>query len=387
MNEAQRQSSRVWSVAAVLAFVLVMLCDAVYCARHAAAPIDSIAYASLTSGELGNTFGAEVQEWLQIVGAPVQGYSYQTDQSVIITSQYSAANYRQLLRFYEVKPAYIFLLKRLHRDLHLSVFGAMKTVSVASFLTMGVVLWFWFREHFSTVIASLLAITLMNTQFVLMLGKMLLPDGFSVALLLLAVYLLLYLRNKWPGAVVLFLLPVVRPDNLIFACLFAAMLLWRSPYPVKARVRFLTLLLVGCAAMYLIMQRLTHPLPWAALFYHSSLGWTDPSSYASLHVSLHAYLGVLVSFGGRALLLHFPLALFFAALALAGRNISRPLRDLVWVSMATVCIRLLLFPSMEERFYTWFLLVCAIAAACTLGQLLKLAKPSPVPADADELMR
>jgi hypothetical protein len=42
---------------------------------------------------------------------------------------------------------------------------------------------------------------------------------------------------------------------------------------------------------------------------------------------------------------------------------------------------------MEERFYTWFLLVCAIAAACTLGQLLKLAKPSPVPADADELMR
>jgi hypothetical protein len=382
MNETQRPSSRVWSVAAVLLFLVVMVCDAVYCVRHAAAPIDSMAYASLTSGVAGNTFGAEVQEWLKDVGVPVLGYSDQTDQSVIITSEYSAESYRQFLRFYEVKPAYVFLLRRLHRNLHMSVFGAMKTVSVASFLGMGIVLWFWFREHFSVVMASLLAITLMNTQFVLTLGKMLLPDGFSVALLLLAVYLLLYLRNKWPGAVVLFLLPVVRPDNLIFACLFAAALLWRTRYPVKTRLRYVLLLLAGCAALYLVMQKLTHPLPWAALFYHSSLGWTDPSTYAGLHISLHAYLRVLVSFGGRALLLHFPLALFFAALALAGRNVARPLRDLVWVSVATVSIRLLLFPSMEERFYTWFLLVCAIAAACNLGELLKLSKPSPTAVDA-----
>jgi hypothetical protein len=345
-----------------------------YCVRRAAAPIDSIAYASLARGDSGNSFAADVEECTATLSDPNRCLDLSTPLSATIMG-YSAESYRTFLRFYEVKPAYVFLLRRLHRTLHMDIFNALRAVSVASFMTMGLVFWFWFREHFSVPVASLLAVALMNTQYVLNLGKLLLPDGFSTALLLLAVYLLLYHRNKWPGAVVLFLLPLVRPDNLIFVCLFAGAFLWRSKYSVRTRISFVPVLLAVCAMMQFIMQRLTHPLPFSSLLYHSTLGWTDPSTFSSLHVSVHDYLRVLASFGGRALMLHFPLMLFFAVLALAGRNICPQLRDLVWVSLATECVRLPLFPSMEERFYTWLLLVCAIAAACTFGQLLRQAQP------------
>jgi hypothetical protein len=369
----QTPQNRLLSALAVALFVAMLLLDCAYCYKRAESRVDSIAYASLTASDTGNTLAQEMADCRSALsGDPNNGCPAMDEPFVPLTMAYSDADYRTFLRFYEVKPAYVFLLKFLYRTLHLSVFSALRTVSVASFLLLGTVLWFWFREHFSTAIASLLALALINTQFVLNMGKALLPDGFSLALLILAAYLLIYLKNKWPGAIVLALLPIARPDNLIFVFFFAALILWRSDRPQGERLRNLGLLAASCAVLQLTIKFTTHSLPWAALFYHSSLGWADPSTYATTHISLRQYLRVLASFGGRALLLQFPLILFFAVLALVGRS-TRPLRDLVWASVATEVLRFLLFPSMEERFYTWFLLIGVIAAACSFGEMLKPA--------------
>lgn len=89
---------------------------------------------------------------------------------------------------------------------------------------------------------------------------------------------------------------------------------------------------------------------------------------------VHDYLHALLSGGTRALEINFPLPLLLSVLALLCARFSRPLRDLLLVSMMTAFLRLLLWPNMEQRFYTWYLLIAAAACACLIGEALSLKK-------------
>jgi len=72
-------------------------------------------------------------------------------------------------------------------------------------------------------------------------------------------------------------------------------------------------------------------------------------------------------YGFKTIVLDFPLSMILAVLALADAKSWRPMRDLVIASILTLFGRLILFPDMEERYYTWFLLVAMVGAIASLS--------------------
>jgi len=332
------------------------------------ATIDSIAYVSIAEGSSENTFKSDLESCNGELPGEHKGCGDLSSNLFAEVGGYSAQDYQTWLRLYENKPLFNFLLKILHRDLHISAFLSLRAVSAVSFLGLSIVIWFWLREYLSLVASSLMASFVMCLKLTLEMGQNLLPDGLSTALLLLAAYLLLYRKNKWLGAIALVLLPLVRPDNIIFVFFFAGALILRRALPAKIRASLVVLLGLGCVLFNFVLQKAVHALPWPVLYQQSFGPRTTPSEFAGYHLLLSQYVHGLVAYGSLSLLVNFPPILFFAVLALAEKNFWQPLRDLVWASLAAIAVRLLLFPGMDERYYAWLFLICVIGATAAFGQ-------------------
>jgi hypothetical protein len=359
------------SFLAALAFFLCLIGQSAYCYLRPIALFDTMAYVSLAEGHGENYFSAAGQECsVELRGPHSECEATTTEKTFKIVSSYSQSDFSTFLRFYRIKPLYTFLVFALRSVLHVTAYTALRIVSAASFLLIGLVLWFWLREYLSITAASITALLIANNPDVLGLGKRLLPDSLCTFLLMLAAYLLLHKKSKWPGILVLALLPLARTDLLIFAACFGTALIYLSQTSWRRKLTLFSLLTLACLIMQGTLSLLLHPLPWAVLFRHSFITWTDPSSFPGTKISLHEYLHALTVYGSKTILLDLPEAAFLATLALADAASWRPLRALVMASIATLAIRILLFPGMEVRYYVWFYLISAAAACSVLAQNL-----------------
>jgi hypothetical protein len=270
-------------------------------------------------------------------------------------------------RFYTVKPLYVGLAEGLHHWAGVSALKSLRIVSVSSFVLIGAVAWAWLQEHLPVVVAPIAACLLMATGTVLSLGKELLPDGLSTAVLLLAVYWLLYRRAVWIGVVVLALAVLARPDNMIFVVCAGAAWIIRDERVKGRRWMCFGGLVAVCAVLSFALAKATGALPWAVLFRRSFFEMLPPARFAAAHVSLQEYAHVLASNGVRTVFFCLPLALLLGLLTVMAAVPRSALRWLVVVSTAAVGARVLLYPGVEQRYYVWFFLVCAISAACVMA--------------------
>ena len=205
---------------------------------------------------------------------------------------------------------------------------------------------------------------------------------FSVAVMLPCLYAILYVtRRLWLQLLLLALLPLARPDNLILSLLLGALLLYRATPNRRQLPLRLAVLFGGCVALNSLLSHATHGLSYTILFNHSFLDFSRPSQYPAMRLTLHDYLRVVLDGAPKAIILFFPLPLFFTTMALWDRSSWQPLRDLLLAATVSAFARLLLFPAEEERYYTWWLILAACAAAATLGQRL-LTPPLPLGASA-----
>ena len=353
----------------MLVFFLCLAGQSIYCYLRPIALFDTMAYVSISEGHGENYFSAAGQACgVELTGPHSACDTTTSDETFKIVSSYSQADFATFLRFYRVKPLYTALVFVLHRYLNLTAYTALRVVSAGSFLLMGLVIWLWLKEYLSITAASLVALFIENNPAVLDLGKRLLPDGLCTALLLLAAYLLLHKKSKWPGIVVLVLLPLARTDMIIFAACFGAALIYLSHAQRQRKLTLLGGLFLACVVMQLGLTALLHPLPWPVLFRHSFITWTDPSSFPGTKVSLREYLHALTLYGSKTILIDLPEAAFLATLALCDWDSWRPLRVLMFASIATLCVRILLFPGMEVRYYVWFYVLAAIATSSVAAQ-------------------
>jgi hypothetical protein len=355
---------------AVFAAVLSLLCllgEGAYCWRRSVAFFDTMAYVSIAEGG-GNDFAAAGAECSAQVPGKWSSCEEVTASSMFQQVEtYSDADFSQFLRFYSVKPLYCGLAAGLHRWFGVKAFIGLRMVSVGSFLAIGMVSWVWLREHLPAVVAPVAAVWLMASESVLGLGKDLLPDGLSTALLLLALYLLLY-RVRWMGAVVMALALLARPDNiLLIGCLGAAWV-WRTQAEARRRWTMLGAVALGCAAVSFALGRATGALPWSVLFRRSFVEFISPAQFAGTHIMLRQYGSVMAADLVRTLMFCLSASMFPAILVWVGARRRSALRALVLASMSAIGLRLALYPGMEVRYYVWFYLVCAISVACVVAE-------------------
>lgn len=368
---------RVVSVLAVVLFVLCVAGEAFYCFERPMVTLDTFAYVSIVDGTGPEAFPSIASRCLtELHGEHTLCGPLATSEGTQHMASYSAEDYQTFLRFYRVKPLYTFLVGQLHNRLHLSAYTALRLVSSLSFATIGFVLWWWLAEYLSPVAASLTSILMLSVLQVQNIGKFLLPDAFSAALLLLGTYLLLYSgrlrgRRLWPGLVVLLLLPMARPDNIFFVMFLLLVLLWRSELPKRNKIGAMVAVCAGCGAYTLLLQHATHTLPYPILFAHSFGDASDPSSFASVHFSFRQYLRVLAVSGGKTLLIDLPAPLLLATLAIANDRGWSVMRDVVRAACAAVALRVVMFPAMEERYYTWLFLLSGVVAIASIAQSIQ----------------
>jgi len=348
--------------------------EAGYCWVRPAASFDAMAYAAIAEGGASNfrTVGAECAA--QVPGkrsACAETMSLEMFQQV---AAYTDAEFAESLRFYTVKPLYCELAKVLHRWGGLGAFVGLRVISVGSFVAIGVVTWVWLREHLPVAVAPIAAFWMTAAGPVVGLGKQLGPDGLSTALLLLGVYVLLYRRAKWLGTVALALALLARPDVVLFIGCFAGAWVLRWQHESRRRWMLLAVVVAGCAAVSFVLGKATGALPWATLFRRSFFELVPPERYMSVHVTVREYLRVLADNGVRTVMFCLPVALLLATLAVMAARRGSALRALVLASVVAVGLRVLVQPGVEERYYVWFYLVCAISAACVLAERAEFHK-------------
>ncbi len=362
---------------AVFAIALSLICllgEAGYCWRAPGASFDTMAYVSLVDGA-GNGFAKAGADCTSELPGKWNGCGAVISSPMFAqVVAYSDADFAQMERFYMVKPLYVGLAEGLHRWMGLGAFQSLRVLSVSSFVLIGAVAWAWLREHLPIVVAPIAACLLVATGTVLSLGKELLPDGLSTALLLLAVYWVLYRRVVWFGVAVLALAVLARPDNMIFVLCAGAAWIIRDERVKSRRWMLLSGLVAACAVLSLALAKATGALPWAVLFRRSFFEMLPPARFSQAHVSLHEYAHVLGSNGVRTVFFCLPMALLLGLLTVMAAVPGSALRWLVVASTAAVGIRVLLYPGVEQRYYVWFFLVCAIAAACTTAERTGLGK-------------
>jgi hypothetical protein len=366
---------------AVFAVALSLICllgEVGYCWRAPGASFDTIAYVSLVNGS-GNGFAKAGADCVAELPGKWNGCGAVIGSSMFAqVLAYSDADFAQMERFYTVKPLYVGLAEALHRWAGVSALKSLRIVSVSSFVLIGAVAWAWLQEHMPVVVAPVVACLLMATGTVLSLGKELLPDGLSTALLLLAVYWVLYRRAVWFGVVVLALAVLARPDNMIFVVCAGAAWIIRDERVKSRRWMLLGGFTAACAAVSFALAKVTDALPWAVLFRRSFFEMLPPARFSAAHVSLQEYAHVLASNGVRTVFFCLPLALLLGLLTVMAAVSGSALRWVVVTSTAAVGIRVLLYPGVEQRYYVWFFMVCAIAAACTMAERAGLGKSASV---------
>jgi hypothetical protein len=354
----------------VFVFLILTCLQTYYCFVRPVVSPDTFAYVAIIEDGTPQQFADGVRACALDVPGPKSDCDAQiADPTIREIESYSASDFQEFLRFYRVKPLYTGISKVTHLLSKTSPLVTLRIVSAGCYLIICITVALWLAVHLSVSAACLLAFLLCCTAPVLSLGKFLLPDALLTALLLGVTYLVLY-KVKSLGLQIglLATLPFARTDTLIYALLFAMSSIIRSPKPKETKALWLVGLLAGAAALNLLLQRITHSLSFVILFNHSFLTWTPPSSYPTLRLSVHDYLRTVLEGGFKTIALNYPWPFLFSVLALASDKLPRMLRDLVWVSLTTAVARLVFFPNMEQRYYTWLLMITVIASIISCAE-------------------
>ena len=274
-------------------------------------------------------------------------------------------SFAQQLPFYSVKPLYpamLYLLSKLNID----IVPASILISQISYLLIGGLLMYWLTKYYPIVPACLLTIGLVSIPFVLLLATYSGPDGLSVLLVLLGLFLFTETKYLKSAIAVLLISITARPDNIILIALLA---FYSFTFHQNTRKAAVGTLLISIG-IYLGLTGMSGNTGWETLFYHTYIQYlsyplTDPVS-----VSFGDYLNILAEKSKPIAIANtsysFILFLLLNVVALQLRFKDRLTDDRHFQAILVVliysCVHWFLFPNQKER----------LLAACFLFTIVSL---------------
>jgi len=184
--------------------------------------------------------------------------------------------------------------------------------------------------------------------------------------LLAALLLVLYTRCLWLGVAAFVLLVLTRPENILLVTIFGLAWIAWSAMERQRKLVWGTVLVVAAALLHEVMGLWTHPVAWPAFFRTSFIELLPPERLRTATISVHEYVHAMLVTGPNSAAQYLPLPLLLAAITLVSGRCPLELRRLLYVCGVVTVVRFLLYPTMDERFYTPFLIVtmvCAVVSA------------------------
>lgn len=345
-----------------LLFFLLLLGVAVYCYKRPAYNWDMLAYMALTAHidhanfeevhtmvyDAASLYADSDSYRLLVLPSNAQRHQMHTDYRV----------FEQAMPFYIVKPLYIGCSYLLYK-LGFNLVTAVLLPSVLAFLGIGLLLFHWLSKYAGGSKAMILAVLFMCTAPFISSAKLATPDCFSALLLFCGMYLL-QKGDHWKAFILFALSVTARMDNIIAA----AMLLMVPVIAKKLKLQVYILMLLILGAIYLAISYLASRYGWGLSYVGDFTGrWYH--SRAEYTGSLKGYIVLIKS----AILtgLQFSYVMMFFLLAFVGFAVGKVASVMKNIdhtytitAILIIIVRLLLFPSVEDRFNLAYYLIIYI---------------------------
>ncbi len=361
---------KVAQVVATVVFFLVVLGEGVHSYRSAHANTDSLDYVIIAESDHANLMRKALQECLAELPGKTSGCGDMAVHSAYNDeiAGYSEAELHEYLRLYRVKPLYCAALRALVRQGHMDGMRALRTVSACSFALVGALLWLWLRVYLEPVAAAVAGVLVLTVSQVVRMGQALTPDAMACVFLLAALLLVLYTRWLWLGVAAFVLLVLTRPENILLVTIFGLAWIGWSGMARQRKLVWAAVLVAAAGALQVGVGRFTHPVAWPAFFRTSFIVLLPPEQLSTATLSVREYVHAMLVTGPNSAAQYLPLPLLFAAMALVSGRCPLVLRRLLYVCGVVTVVRFVLYPTMDERFYTPFLLVTMVCAVVSAGR-------------------
>jgi hypothetical protein len=198
-------------------------------------------------------------------------------------------HFAEQLPFYSIKPAYVGLVKVIHRAGMPFPRAAVAVSAGANFL-LAALLWQWLGIYLSGWSLAAACSLVMLSPNVLALSRWATPDCLATAVAATALYLVLERKLYFWGSALLVIDVWIRTDELVLAGIVFAVLFFCRKLDLA---QFISLCVLALGS-YFTIDYFAGSYGWAALFYNSFLGGLATPGETVLHVSRSAYLHQVV---------------------------------------------------------------------------------------------
>lgn len=274
------------------------------------------------------------------------------------------------LPFYSIKPLYLDLVWVGHR-LGMGLQRSMRLVSVLSVLALGILCFQWMRIYLTDFQSAVVSACLFITGPMHHLARFNEPDALNAVVVATSLYFLFERNRKFPGLLLLCVSPLIRPDSAILALLVLAYLAVLAPARLAIRKLHAIVLAGTVGISLLIVSRFSGNYGWKVLFANTFMSPIPNPGEVSPTVTRAAYLAALrnaviqLLSGNGLILFVFVITLFL----LAGVAAANPALSglLILLTIAIAC-HIVLFPSLQARFFSFSYVPTAVGYAACLSQ-------------------
>lgn len=271
-------------------------------------------------------------------------------------------HFSEQLPLYSIKPAYVELIKSLHR-FGLPYPKSAVVISAASNFALAMLLWFWLATHLEGIALFGASTLIMLSPNVLELSRWATPDALAMFVAAAGLYLILAHDKYFWGSALLVLDVWIRTDSIVLAGIVMFVLLLRSKLEF---LQFVSLSVLALAS-YFVIGHYSGDYGWTVLFYNSFLGGVTAPAETVLHVSLKMYLAQVVK--GVYLLLvdgSFALYALLVALTLWLRK-SSPYTQMAAIVLGARIVSYLLYPNGDPRYTAVLYVMIPVALVIAIG--------------------
>jgi hypothetical protein len=316
-------------------------------------------------------YTSAVVSWDQLNPELVHDQTYELAQQsvpheaykVLITGKYEEESYRNPAVFQSLKPLtktrplYVFLLVLLNKLGLNPTWGTALLSSIGCFIIC-LISFAWLARYYSGIQAFLLSLVVIFVGHFFILARMATPEALSASAMLAAVYVLIE-KKQYVFALTLFSVAIaLRHDNIIFPVVFLSPLLFakREEYQISKAA-----LIMGLGALILVF----------VLILVTAVD--DPVRNLSSQVFLGAFAHGDNTYGAainRFILdvKAVPSHILFFLIPMAGYVVLGKISQkayrfklFFWSTFCALMLRILLFPSIEIRFYIFYVtLICLL---------------------------
>jgi 4-amino-4-deoxy-L-arabinose transferase-like glycosyltransferase len=268
-------------------------------------------------------------------------------------------HFHQQLRFYQIRPLYIWIVAALH-GIGIPYVADTRLISAASFLAMGILLFLWARRYTSESNSAWAVLLLLCIPVFFTSARTGSPDAISALIVLLGTFQIAERKHLISGILLFFISLFLRTDNVIFVFLLLASMAIPVSESRRRRV-FVAILALAAVGVVSAINHTQHSYSWSVLMQNTATPIVNPAEVAPRLTAADYFDSVhdMIDEARENSVLAFP---FIALITLLSRRTPTHLKRLVTVVLLSWLAHAALFPHIEDRYFIAGAAIIGIAA-------------------------